>query len=297
MLYGFDDLQKTFKRLADARDLSHAYLLYGQPQTGKFLFAMALASYLETGIFDAPPHPLQETHMIDFSARERGDGDESGAESVGIDAIRDIERFLYQTPALAPYRTVIIRDAHWLTDQAQNALLKILEEPPAHSLIIATAYDTSVFLPPVASRFVKVYISPLSEQQVLDLCSKYDIIRDVHSIKNSYGRIGRICDAAKDVSPLTHEAQRLAARACDPRASSASLRTISDEAYDFVSKSSAHGAAFFEAVLISLHQDVIHYAGAINDIIRTIALDQHYTISKRIHLKHILWTIHSYSHY
>ena len=292
MLYGFDYLQKTFQRLADTRALSHAYLFYGQPQTGKFHFAHALATYLETGTFDVVTRPLQETHVIDFSTTVREAGDGAPTESVGIDAVREIEHFLYKTPALSPYRSVIIRDAHWLTDQAQNALLKILEEPPAHSLIIATAYDASVFLPPVASRFVKVYVPPLSDKEMLDFCSKYDIIKDVTSIKDAYGRIGRVVASASDTLSLVAHAQQLALRAGAVGKTSIERRAISDAVYDFVSQSPAHWTAFFEQLLLVLHRDVVRHAAALHAVVRLMAQDQLFTLSKRIHLKHIIWTIH-----
>jgi DNA polymerase III gamma/tau subunit len=125
MPYGYDEIVESFKKLADSRLLFNAYLFFGEPQVGKFLFAKSLANYVENKKFEEPSNPLLETLIIDF--RDLKYGKEESKESIGIDEIRELERFLYQTPINSYYRIAIIRDAEWLTDIAQNALLKILE--------------------------------------------------------------------------------------------------------------------------------------------------------------------------
>ncbi len=163
MLYGYDSLVQSLKRLADARELSHAYIFFGEAQTGKFLHAQALANYLETGVFDAPTKVLQETHVVTM---EKEDDAESDTERMGIHAVHRAIHFLRQSPVFSPYRVVIVRDVEWLTDQAQNALLKILEEPPQQSIIILTVTDPGVCLPAVASRAQKVHFKTLSNQEM-----------------------------------------------------------------------------------------------------------------------------------
>ena len=107
MLYGYDNLVKNFRKLIDARALSHAYLFFGEPQIGKFIFTTCLANYVENDKFEEPTAPLLEALVVDFEAETN----EEGKESVGIDKVREIERFLYQTPIGSPYRLAIIRYA------------------------------------------------------------------------------------------------------------------------------------------------------------------------------------------
>lgn len=70
-------------------------------------------------------------------------------------------------------RVAIIEDAHYLSTEAQNALLKLLEEPPAKSLIILTSSADERLLPTVASRAQKIYVSPPALEQALEFFKEY----------------------------------------------------------------------------------------------------------------------------
>jgi len=72
--------------------------------------------------------------------------------TIGIAQIRELEKFLARKPFAAPQKIGIVLEAENLTVAAQNALLKTLEEPPAHSLIILTIREPFQLLPTVVSR-------------------------------------------------------------------------------------------------------------------------------------------------
>lgn len=76
----------------------------------------------------------------------------SSETSIGIDEIRKIRQFLSLKPFVNEKKIVFIQEAQNLTTEAQNALLKTLEEPPASSVIILTVPNTSLLLPTVLSR-------------------------------------------------------------------------------------------------------------------------------------------------
>jgi len=80
-------------------------------------------------------------------------------ETIGIDKIRSLLHFLSQKPVLSEKRTVIVRNAENLTNEAQNAILKIAEEPPPQSLMIFIAKSEDFFLPALISRLQKIYFS------------------------------------------------------------------------------------------------------------------------------------------
>lgn len=296
MLYGYDDLIADFKRLIEKQDLSHAYLLYGEPQIGKFLFAQSLANYLENGIFDESAKPLQECMAIDFSASSGEEGEEGNKESIGIDQVRRIEHFLYQTPLGSSRRIVIIRDAHWLTDQAQNALLKILEEPPAHGLIIATAQSDEVFLPALRSRFQKIYMRTLPEKDILDFLDKYGKISPSRSVfvKESFGRIGRLKTLLSEQPPERIEAEALAKRIASAPAR-IDPKKMADEAMEFLEKDPSHEDMFFGALISLLRADPVRNARALGEISSFLMRSNTMTLNRRLHLKQLLWMIRSYS--
>lgn len=94
--------------------------------------------------------------------------------AIGIEAVRNLEHFIsLKIPAERKIsRIIIIHDAHMLTIEAQNALLKTLEEPPTGALIILTAANTEALLPTVRSRLQTLEIlSPPADRLLTELGS------------------------------------------------------------------------------------------------------------------------------
>jgi replication-associated recombination protein RarA len=123
----------------------HAILLTGPTGTGKLYVARWLAAkLLDTPSVDTHPYVITVNR-----GKEK---------SIGIEAVRDLERALsLKVPnSAAINRVVIIEDAHVLTGEAQNALLKTLEEPPTGTTIILTAASEQALLPTIRSRVASV---------------------------------------------------------------------------------------------------------------------------------------------
>jgi hypothetical protein len=135
---------------------SHAMAIVGQPGAGKTALAEHIAqSVLQLeNVVDAP-----EVFRLDAS-----DGD-------GIAGVRSIRKFLsLKTTGQANIRrVVIVEQADALGTDAQNALLKTLEEPPTDTLIILTLNQLSHVLPTIRSRVRTVRILPLTKDQCLAL--------------------------------------------------------------------------------------------------------------------------------
>lgn len=85
------------------------------------------------------------------------------APSIGIEAVREIQKTISLAPFQSPQKTVIIPHAELLTIEAQNALLKILEEPPAHTIIILTTENLEILLPTVRSRCTVITLNEAKE--------------------------------------------------------------------------------------------------------------------------------------
>src|SRR3990167_4129232 len=191
MLIGQKNLIKLFKKMADNDKLFHAYLFFGEPQVGKFLFAVSLANYLEYGVFEEPKKILEETLIIFPDEKNK----------IGIESARKLQNFLFQSPILSKKRIVIIRDAENLTPEAQNALLKIVEDNPPFSLIIFISADENSFFPALISRLQKIYFSRVAESEIKKYLEtqylensgdkKIDKRKINEAVKNSFGRPGR----------------------------------------------------------------------------------------------------------
>lgn len=191
MLFGHEDKTENFKRLIKENSLSHAYLFFGDNQIGKFTFAKSLAYFLETGEFEIGPKPLIDFLMIQPDLEK---------DSIGIETVRQIRNFLFQKPLRSAKKTVVIDQAEKLTDEAQPALLKIVEEPPPDSLLILIAADPIVFLPALASRCQKIYFRRLSGQVLEEILKEHYRLPAVQAKKisvDSFGRLGRALNLMK----------------------------------------------------------------------------------------------------
>ena len=197
-MIGHKDIEKSFKKLLKDNNLSHGYIFYGEPQVGKFLFAKYLANYIEKNDFALPEHVLSEALIIQ---PEKNPSSESGEKSVGIDAVRDLKNFLFQKPQNSKYRVAIINDAHLMTDQAQNAILKIAEEPPEHALLILVVSNPESLIRTVLSRFQKIYFGSLKTVEIENLLTEEHKIKPVKAKEIaaiSFGRPGRAIDLVEN---------------------------------------------------------------------------------------------------
>lgn len=133
--------------LAKQKELNHGYIFFGPPRSGKFVSAKAFAGFLEKGDWDSGETLLQDAKIIAPDIKG----------TIGIDTIREIRAFVYQKPNFSAKRTVIIDRAERMTEEAQNALLKIAEEPPESSLLLLVLHDPEMLSPTLNSRFQKLY--------------------------------------------------------------------------------------------------------------------------------------------
>lgn len=81
---------------------------------------------------------------------------EADGKSIKVDAVRDIPAFVYQKSYEGGYKAVLIPDAEQMTEQAQNALLKVLEEPPRDTVFVLGARNAKNLLPTILSRCIIV---------------------------------------------------------------------------------------------------------------------------------------------
>lgn len=103
-------------------------------------------------------------------------GLEENKKSISISQVRDMGRLIAARPNEASHRMVLIEDADRMNVQAQNALLKVLEEPPDNTFFVLTASRTAPLLPTILSRCRVFRFYPLSPCRIRDmLTARYDI--------------------------------------------------------------------------------------------------------------------------
>lgn len=160
MLFNRTEKEKLLSEIASGK-LSHAYLIEGGEGCGKTYFArFAAAAVLCTG--DKTPcgkcpscvKALAGSHpdLFYFSPDKKA--------SMGVETVRDIKKSLFFMPNDGDRKVYIIDDAQKMTVQAQNALLKFIEEPPASVLFFIVADKKESLLPTVVSRTRIISLAP-----------------------------------------------------------------------------------------------------------------------------------------
>jgi DNA polymerase-3 subunit delta' len=120
---------------------------------------------------DKGVHP--DVHIID--GRFQGyllDEDAQKQKVLRIDTVREFTRYVYQKAILSKWKVFIINDAHTLNNQAQSAMLKILEEPPPCNLFILVAANKGLLLPTIVSRSSAVEFPRLSPDDVAEILAR-----------------------------------------------------------------------------------------------------------------------------
>jgi DNA polymerase-3 subunit delta' len=134
---------------------SHALLLSGPTGIGKQSVAYRLAAQL----MDITEEKVVAHQYVRIIAAGK-------EKSISIDKVRELERFLSRKVPGDGRRVVLIDDAHLLGIEAQNALLKTLEEPPLNTVLILTAAHEQALLPTILSRVQKLPILRPSSETV-----------------------------------------------------------------------------------------------------------------------------------
>jgi DNA polymerase III delta prime subunit len=95
-----------------------------------------------------------------------------------IDTVREFTRYVYQKAILSKWKVFVVNDAHTLNNQAQNAMLKVLEEPPPDNLFILVAAKKNLLLPTIVSRSCAVEFKRLSPASVAEILVREGMTRD-----------------------------------------------------------------------------------------------------------------------
>ncbi|MBT9774998.1 DNA polymerase III subunit delta' [Clostridium sp. MCC353] len=168
-ILGHDMIKEHFKKAIEAHKVSHAYILTGEAGMGRKSLANAFAMTLlcEKGKIE----PCMECHAckqvmtgnhpdLVYVTHEKPN-------SIGVDDIREqINDTIMIRPYSSYYKIYIVDNAEKMTVQAQNALLKTMEEPPSYAVILLLTTNQESFLPTILSRCVQLKLKPLQDYVV-----------------------------------------------------------------------------------------------------------------------------------
>lgn len=120
-------------------------------------------------------------------------GEDEDAASIKIEAIRELQSWLNLKPYEAKVKVFILIDAGRLTTEAQNALLKSLEEPPPQSLIVLMTERRGDLLETIVSRCREIKVAPFSEKETIQILKKEGAGSEeaVYLTRHSYGNLAQ----------------------------------------------------------------------------------------------------------
>ena len=167
-VYGQEQVTATLKNELETNKISHAYLLCGTRGTGKTSTARLLAKAVNCGS-PVDHNPCDSCNSC-VSINEGSSIDVieiDAASNRGIDDIRNLREAIKFTPTLGKYKVYIIDEVHMLTNEAFNALLKTLEEPPAYVMFILATTEPHKLPATILSRCQRFDFKRISIQNIM----------------------------------------------------------------------------------------------------------------------------------
>lgn len=201
LVSGHESVEKNILDIINSGSVPHAMIFAGPEGVGKAAMAYRLARHvLKNGIgddgqdslFGDGPAPVTTLDVAeddptfrkiaagghpDMLVIERPMDERKGEQkaTVDVDSARKVAPFLRMTASGDNgWRVVIVDDADTMNRNAQNALLKILEEPPPRALLILIVHRAGAMIPTIRSRCRVINFAPLPEATILDLMSRHD---------------------------------------------------------------------------------------------------------------------------
>lgn len=165
---GNDSLRKELSLALEQNRLPHAIILQGPPGSGKRTLAQLLARARVCTAQGERPCGVCSSCIKAKAGSHPDIITESGgaaARSFHVDAVRRIRSDAHIKPNESHGKTYCLFEAHTMSDQAQNALLKILEEPPAGVMFVLTCPSASALLPTIRSRALILTLEPQKQTE------------------------------------------------------------------------------------------------------------------------------------
>ena len=168
-IIGQEQIKEHLQNALAAKKVSHAYIINGEKSSGKECIAKVFAMALQCEKGGA--EPCQECHSCKQALSDNHPDiirvTHEKPNTISVDDIREqVNSDVAIKPYSSPHKVYIINEAEKMTVQAQNAILKTLEEPPEYAVIILLVTNVNTLLPTILSRCVVLNMKPVADELV-----------------------------------------------------------------------------------------------------------------------------------
>lgn len=203
-VYGNASVLKNLKNAAAYKRVAHCYMLCGADGLGKRMIAKAFAKSLQCeaegeqpcGVCASCKQVENENHPDVVYVKH---------EKPTVFGVEDIREGLNRNIVIKPYKSekkiYILEDGELLNVQAQNAMLKTIEEPPTYAVILILTNNREVFLPTILSRCVELALQPVRDDEIVRCLTRRGYNMDMNQeevLRFAGGNIGRAISYLED---------------------------------------------------------------------------------------------------
>ena len=287
-ILGHEQIIEHLQNAIKTDKVSHAYILDGPDMSGKKMIADAFSMTLECE--KKGTEPCMECHSCK-QALGKNQPDiiylqHEKPNTISVDDIRSqINNDIGVKPYSSPYKVYIVDEAEKMNVQAQNALLKTIEEPPAYAVILLLTNNAEIFLPTILSRCVRLSLKAVPDEKIKAYLMENYEVPDYKAdvcVAFAQGNVGKAIELAEseDFNEIKNSALQLIKRLDDIE-----LYEMT-EAVKQISNYKLQINDYFDLIMI-WYRDVLLYK-ATADVNKLIFKEEVYEIKRRSQQK-LLW--------
>lgn len=215
-IFGHDWAVEMLRQHVQHDALRHAYLFTGPSGVGRRSLAIRLAQAIQCQTPSAPGVPCRTCRACrQIEAGQHIDLMVTQAETEGgtlkVEQVREVTKFLSLKPYASPFKVVLFLRFQEANANAQNALLKTLEESPTHALLMLTADNAEQLLPTIVSRCEVIRLRPTTAAAVTEFLTSHNVEAEKARLLGhlSGGRPGYALRLAADEKALAFRSEKL----------------------------------------------------------------------------------------